>query len=388
MEDLGSPSGKDREEKPNDLVRPYVRGPGNDANRSFDDAAVSEPPDGFVPPPGEAGAHTFSLLEPASPPERDAAALPVIDAPGSHRRYGGKTGRHRQFPAAPQHWLPATAAHRRFAIIGAVAVLAVLACAVFLSLPGRSATARASKCRSIDCHQIAASAPVTLDPVTVASAASPHGIASTALPPAGSATAVEDATTPAPSVTGMATPPSSGTAAPAPSATTTVARPTPSPSATAAPSRISIRATTACCTSFYIRHDDRDNRVVITQITPGSSATVKADATWIVQAGLANRSCVSFESANDPGDYLRHFDFELYLDPNDGSSQFAQDATFCPQVGNSGEGYSFQSVNYPYEYIRHYDYVVYIASDGGRNPWDASRLWPDDTTWLVSQPWA
>jgi len=126
---------------------------------------------------------------------------------------------------------------------------------------------------------------------------------------------------------------------------------------------------------------------VITQITPGSPPNDKADATWIVQAGLANGSCVSFESANGPGLYLRHQNFELYLDQNDGSSQFANDATFCPQPGNSGQGYSFQSVNYPDEYIRHYDYVVYIASDGGRNPWDDANLWPDDTTWLVSQPW-
>jgi hypothetical protein len=323
------------------------------------------------------------LLEPASPPERDTAPQPAIDVPGAHRRDGGTAGRHRQLPAAPRRWLLATAAHRRATAIGAVAVLAVLAGVAFLSLPNRSATARASRCRPANCHQIAPLSSATLPPVTAT--AGPHGITPTAFPPAGSATAVEDTTMPA--ATGTASPPSSVTAVPAPSATSTAARPTPSPTATTAPSRISIQATTACCTSFYIRHDDSDNRVVITQITPDSTATAKADATWIVQAGLADSSCVSFESANDPGYYLRHFDFELYLDPNDGSSQFAADATFCPQVGNSGEGYSFQSVNYPYEYIRHYDYVAYIASDGGANPWDTARLWPDDTTWLISQPW-
>jgi hypothetical protein len=127
--------------------------------------------------------------------------------------------------------------------------------------------------------------------------------------------------------------------------------------------------------------------VVITQITSGSPATTKADATWIVQAGLADSSCISFESANDPGQYLRHYDFELYLEPDDGGSQFAQDATFCPRPGNSGRGYSFDSVNYPNKYIRHFNYVVYIASGGGFNPWDTSTLWTEDTTWVVSQPW-
>jgi non-reducing end alpha-L-arabinofuranosidase len=139
---------------------------------------------------------------------------------------------------------------------------------------------------------------------------------------------------------------------------------------------------------FYIRHDDGDDRVVITEITADSPALDKADATWLVQTGLADSACISFESFNDPGQYLRHFDFELYLEPNDGSSQFAQDATFCPRAGNSGQGYSFQSVNYPDQYIRHFQYVVYIASNGGPNPWDGNPgVWLDDTSWLVTEPW-
>jgi hypothetical protein len=153
-------------------------------------------------------------------------------------------------------------------------------------------------------------------------------------------------------------------------------------------SRISLRATTSCCTTDYIRHDDADTKAVISSISSSSSATDKADATWIVRAGLANSSCVSLESANDSGHFLRHYNFELYLDPNDGSSQFAQDATFCAQPGNSGQGTSFQSVNYPTKYIRHYAYTAYIASNGGSNAWDTANLWSDDTTWSVSAPWA
>ncbi|NUP49500.1 MAG: alpha-N-arabinofuranosidase [Catenulispora sp.] len=153
-------------------------------------------------------------------------------------------------------------------------------------------------------------------------------------------------------------------------------------------SRISLRATTSCCTTDYIRHDDADTKAVISSISSGSSATDKADATWIVRAGLANSSCVSFESANDSGQFLRHYNFELYIASNDGTSLFAQDATFCPQPGNSGQGTSFQSVNYPTKYLRHYAYTVYIASDGGSNAWDSTNLWSDDTSWAVSPPWA
>jgi hypothetical protein len=152
--------------------------------------------------------------------------------------------------------------------------------------------------------------------------------------------------------------------------------------------RVSIQATTSCCTGDYLQHDASDNKVVIAAVNSSSSSTAKGDSTWIVHAGLSNSSCVSFESANASGQYLRHYNYELYLEPNDGTSQFAQDATFCVQPGNSGTGYSFQSVNYPTKYIRHYNYTAYIASDGGSNAWDSTSLWTDDTSFLSASPWS
>nr|WP_198045676.1 alpha-L-arabinofuranosidase B [Kitasatospora mediocidica] len=153
-------------------------------------------------------------------------------------------------------------------------------------------------------------------------------------------------------------------------------------------SRISLQATTSCCTGDYIRHDDSDTKVVISPVDSSSSATVKADSTWIVRAGLANSTCLSFESANDPGQYLRHSGFQLYLNANDNTSLFAQDATFCPQTGHNGQGYSFQSLNYPDKYLRHFNYTVYTASNGGSNTWDNATSWTDDTSWLTAQPWS
>ncbi|MFI2739194.1 alpha-L-arabinofuranosidase B [Streptomyces sp. NPDC018711] len=153
-------------------------------------------------------------------------------------------------------------------------------------------------------------------------------------------------------------------------------------------SRISLQATTApCCTSHYLRHDDADNKVVIAGTGSSSSATDKADATWIVRAGLADTSCLSFESANNPGKFLHHYNYELYLDFDNGAGAFAQDATFCPTRGNSGVGTSFQSVNFPTKYIRHYNYTAYIASNGGSNSWDSGTSWAADTSWLIAQPW-
>jgi hypothetical protein len=151
---------------------------------------------------------------------------------------------------------------------------------------------------------------------------------------------------------------------------------------------VSLQATTAGNTSSYIRHDDTDDLVVMSDITAASSATAKQDATFVEAAGLANPSCVSFESINRPGSYLRHFAFVLHLQPNDGSSIFAQDATFCPKSGNSGQGVSFQSVNFPTKYIRAYQGGVYVAGNGGTNAWDDTTSWAADSSWLLATPWA
>jgi hypothetical protein len=152
---------------------------------------------------------------------------------------------------------------------------------------------------------------------------------------------------------------------------------------------VSLQATTPCCTSDYLTGDyPSSDEVGIDAVTSSSSSTVKEDATWIAEPGLANSSCVSFKSANGSGDYIRHYNFELYLEPNDGTTQFALDATFCPRAGNSGSNYSFMSYNYSYKYIRHYNYVGYVASDGGSNTWDASSLWYEDSTWAVASPWS
>ncbi|WP_107101407.1 alpha-L-arabinofuranosidase B [Streptacidiphilus griseoplanus] len=153
-------------------------------------------------------------------------------------------------------------------------------------------------------------------------------------------------------------------------------------------SRISLQATTSCCTADYVKHDDNDNNVVIANISSSSSATDKGDATWIVRAGLSNSSCVSFESANKSGQYLRHQNYQLHLTGNDGSSTFSQDATFCPQSGHNGQGYSFQSVNFTNRYLRHYAYTVYIASNGGSNAFDSATSWNDDTSWNIATPWS
>jgi hypothetical protein len=149
-------------------------------------------------------------------------------------------------------------------------------------------------------------------------------------------------------------------------------------------STISLRATTACCTTRYIRH--QNNNVVTSVISSGSSALDKNDGSWIVRRGLADQSCVSFESRNYPGDFLRHFNFQLLRQPMNGSTINRQDATFCP-VSVAG-GTQFRSLNFPTRFIRHFNNTVYIASNGGSNAFDSATSFAADTTWAVSAPWA
>jgi hypothetical protein len=149
---------------------------------------------------------------------------------------------------------------------------------------------------------------------------------------------------------------------------------------------VSLRATTACCTGDYL--SDQAGNVMISPVTSGSATADKADATWIVRSGMADPSCVSFESKDTPGQFIRHQNFQLFRQPSDGSALFRDDSTFCPVPGNNGQGTSFRSVNFPTRFIRHFNFTGFIASDGGTNTFDSANLWPDDTTWVVSAPWS
>ena len=152
-------------------------------------------------------------------------------------------------------------------------------------------------------------------------------------------------------------------------------------------SEISLQATTACCIGDYVRN--LNGAVVIAPITPSSAGQDKSDATWIVRRGLADNSCVSFESRNNPGDFLQQQNFALHMQPFDGTAPNRSDATFCPQAGKNGKGSSFHSVNDPTTYIRHYYGKVYIASDGdSTNPWNTPVHWSDDVSFIVGPPWS
>ncbi|MBB4905455.1 AbfB domain-containing protein [Actinophytocola algeriensis] len=142
----------------------------------------------------------------------------------------------------------------------------------------------------------------------------------------------------------------------------------------------SLRVTTPGYTNRYLRHQDSLAR---TDVDNGSD-TLKQDATYWVRPGLANATCVSFESRNFPGRYLRNAASRIRVDAPDGTSGYTADATFCPRSGWGAT--ALESFNNPGAFIRHYGEAVYLARSGGPNPWDTPTSFAQDTTWAATIP--
>ncbi|ROP34811.1 AbfB domain-containing protein [Saccharothrix texasensis] len=149
--------------------------------------------------------------------------------------------------------------------------------------------------------------------------------------------------------------------------------------------RQSLRVTTWGHTGKYLRHADSLAHTEV--VTSGSSALLKADATYTVRRGLADSSCYSFESVNFPGQFLRHADSRVRISPADGSALFTADATFCARPGVGGAGVTFESINKPGWFLRHHESQVHIAAgdDAGFN---RPQTLTADSSWAVAAPWA
>ncbi|KFY75784.1 hypothetical protein V499_04256 [Pseudogymnoascus sp. VKM F-103] len=147
-------------------------------------------------------------------------------------------------------------------------------------------------------------------------------------------------------------------------------------------SSISLRATTACCTGDYITHTG--STVKIQAVSSSSPDALRQQASWTVRTGLGFSGCFSFESKDTPGSFLRHSQYTIVLNGNDGSKQFAEDATFCPQTGlNGASNNALRSWSYPTRYWRHFNAVVYIASNGGPFEFDSKVSFYDDVSFAV-----
>ncbi|UII19972.1 AbfB domain-containing protein [Fulvivirga ligni] len=119
-----------------------------------------------------------------------------------------------------------------------------------------------------------------------------------------------------------------------------------------------------------IRHAGNRGRI-------DSNVSPAADGNWKMVPGLAGAG-VSFESTNFPGRFLRHRGGEIWLDNNDGSQLFKEDATFFARAGLAdGNKYSFESYNFPGRFIRHRNSQLFnesITNDLGRSDATFAKL--------------
>ncbi|KAI0907618.1 glycoside hydrolase family 54 protein [Ustulina deusta] len=151
-------------------------------------------------------------------------------------------------------------------------------------------------------------------------------------------------------------------------------------------SRVSFRTTTPGFDNHYIAHT---GTAVNAQVVSSSSdSLLKQRASWIVRTGLGNGACLSFESVDSPGSFIRHSNYALLVNSNDNSKLFSEDATFCPQAGINGQGNSLRSWSYPARYFRHYNTLVYIAGNSGPHGFDNPLLFNDDASFVVTSSFA
>ncbi|MFE6787613.1 AbfB domain-containing protein [Streptomyces sp. NPDC057680] len=151
--------------------------------------------------------------------------------------------------------------------------------------------------------------------------------------------------------------------------------------------RRSLQVTTWGHTNRYLRHIDSLASTEV--VDTGSAPLLKQDATFTLRRGLADSSCYSFESVNQPGRFLRHADSRVRIAPDDGSTLLRDDATFCARPGVGGTGVTFESFNRPGSFLRHYASAVHIASGSGPGDgFDRPQMFTADSSWTLAAPWA
>lgn len=132
---------------------------------------------------------------------------------------------------------------------------------------------------------------------------------------------------------------------------------------------------------YYIRHVG-----FVGRIGPAKTDPDTRDAKFRIVPGLADKKCVSFESTNVRDHYFKNAFFRIVLAKRLDEQKFREDATFCTVSGlhksnRSGTAsMSFRSLNYPDRYIRHRNFELWL------DPFENTPLFRDDATFFMVQP--
>ena len=110
------------------------------------------------------------------------------------------------------------------------------------------------------------------------------------------------------------------------------------------------------------------------------------DAKFRVVPGLADKNCVSFEATNVRDHYFKHAFFRIVLAKRLDEQKFREDATFCivsglHRIKRSGiDSMSFRSFNFPDRYIRHRNFELWL------DPFENTPMFRDDATFFMVPP--
>ncbi|WAZ20924.1 AbfB domain-containing protein [Streptomyces cinnabarinus] len=114
------------------------------------------------------------------------------------------------------------------------------------------------------------------------------------------------------------------------------------------------------------------------QVSGGLVRLTASAGSFKLLKGLAEPSCYSFATAD--GSYLRHREFLLRAERDDGSTLFARDATFCPRASSHSGAVMLESVNYPGRYLRHRDFQLRL------DPYQSGELYRADAAFRLVSP--
>ncbi|MER7765029.1 AbfB domain-containing protein [Streptomyces sp. NPDC097619] len=142
---------------------------------------------------------------------------------------------------------------------------------------------------------------------------------------------------------------------------------------------------------FAVRQSTVDGgEVFLAPVTAGSAQADREDATWVIVPALGGQpGCWSFESARKPGHYLLQKDLRVRLTASDNSDRFRKDASWCAKKGLSGTGTSFESAGQPGRFLRqHWGDLFAGGKSGGANRFDTATEFVQDATWKIVTPLA
>ncbi|HEX6273432.1 MAG TPA: AbfB domain-containing protein [Polyangiaceae bacterium] len=102
------------------------------------------------------------------------------------------------------------------------------------------------------------------------------------------------------------------------------------------------------------------------------------EAQWKVLPGLGSSGCVSFESRQTPGEFLRHSGNEMRSEPFESGAEFAGDATFCyraPLAGTDIVLHALESLNQGGSYVTREGDTVVLAAFADTSTFRAAATW-------------